>query len=88
MNNDIRESLQETGLTLTSRLPPNTGFILLAFEFALEPKKGRIEYISNANREDACKLMLEFVEKSVADGFKTRHVDDGPMPGLPPLEIK
>jgi hypothetical protein len=38
------------------------GFALLIFDFE---KEGRIEYLSNARREDMLKAMLEFMENAV-----------------------
>lgn len=55
-------------------LPPNTGFIVLAFDFG----PGQLEYISNADRSDVVKLMKEFIEKT--EGQWMVHQDEGPTP--------
>lgn len=59
--NDIRERLQETARAVTTILPPHTGFILLAYDVGAG---GRLEYVSNSNREDAVRAMREFITKS------------------------
>ena len=71
--NDIRERLQETAAMVQMRLPPNTGFILLAFDFG----PGRMEYISNADRSDVMKALKEFMEKSEGPRWM-QHCDEGP----------
>ena len=77
MTNDIRDSLQETARAIEARLPPHTGFFLLAFDFGDKP--GRMEYTSNARREDVLKLMLEFIEKSVDDPERwMKHAEEPP----------
>lgn len=74
MNNDIRESLQDVGRAVQVRLPPNTGFVVLAFDFDVQ---GRLEYVSNADREGVVKTMKEFIEKTESGGFG-KHLEDGP----------
>jgi len=73
--NDIRERLQETARLISVSLPPNTGFILMAFDFG----PGRLEYISNAERADVVKLMREFIDKTEG-GKWMKHCDDGLKP--------
>lgn len=41
------------------------GFCLLIFDFN---EKGRIEYLSNAKREDMIRAMLEFVDNAIKGG--------------------
>jgi hypothetical protein len=64
--NDIRERMQETGRYIATILPPNTGFILLAFDFEGKPNESKMEYISNGVREDVVKAMKEFIAKNEA----------------------
>ena len=59
--NDVRERLQETAQMVAATLPPGTGFVVLAFDFGSD---GRLEYISNAEREDVAQLMREFIENT------------------------
>lgn len=74
--NDIRERLQETARAVAVTLPPNTGFVVLAFDFG---PGGRLEYISNAKREEVIQLMIEFIEKTTKDRWM-KHEDEGPTP--------
>jgi hypothetical protein len=60
--NDVEERMQEVARTISVILPPGTGFTLLAFD--LNKQQGRAQYISNANKSDAIKLMREFIEKA------------------------
>jgi len=60
--NDIRDRLRDTARAVEVTLPPGTGFIVLAFDFG---EGGRLEYISNARREDVLKTLLEFVEHNL-----------------------
>ena len=59
--NDVRERLQELAQYIAVVLPPNTGFVLLAFDFG---PGGRTEYVSNADRQDVVKLLREFIAKT------------------------
>ncbi len=59
---DTTERMQECARTISTILPPYTGFILLAFD--LGDKPGRLEYVSNGKREDCIKAMQEFIEKA------------------------
>jgi hypothetical protein len=53
--NDIKE-----------KLPESMGFALLTYEFGdIDDRK--MMYISNSNREDVLKAMLEFVDKNLND---------------------
>lgn len=63
-NNDVKERMQETARTVSTILPPGTGFVLLAFDFGLKPGESRLEYVSNAVREDVVKVMKEFIAKT------------------------
>jgi hypothetical protein len=47
VSNDIREAMQETARAVQARLPPGTGFIVLAFDFTRPEYKGRMamEYV-------------------------------------------
>ena len=60
------EALQSIAKEIKEKLPENMGFALLAYEFG-EAEDKRMMYISNSNREDVIKAMLEFVDKNLND---------------------
>lgn len=64
--NDVRERLQELARTISVTLPPYTGFALLCFDFG---SNGRLEYVSNANRESIVKAMIEFISNTEGGRF-------------------
>ena len=71
--NDIRERMQEVGRYVQTMFPPNTGFVILAFD--LDTAKGRMEYIANAKRADVLKAMMEFIEINTQNpGNWAKHV--------------
>lgn len=60
------ETLQSIAKDIKEKLPENMGFALLAYEFG-DGEDKRLMYISNSNREDVMKAMVEFLEKNVND---------------------
>lgn len=59
--------LQDIARDIKATLPEGMGFVMLAFEFDEKLPKGsekRMLYVSNANREDIKKSMLEWIEKT------------------------
>lgn len=79
--NDIRERLQDTARQVSMTLPPGTGFIVLAFDFG-DGSGRRLEYISNARREDVVKMMKEFIQKT--ENAWMKHLNENPKaPGEP-----
>ena len=61
--NDV---LQEIAKDIKEKLPEKMGFALLAYEFGdIDDRK--MMYISNSNREDVIKSMLEFCDKNLQD---------------------
>lgn len=65
MNRDeeVKSKLQEIAKKIKSELPDGYGFCLLTFEFGNE--KGReMMYVSNSNREDIAKAMVEWIIKT------------------------
>jgi hypothetical protein len=58
---EIEQALRELGRTIGSQTPEGYGFALLMFSF----EGHEMFYISNAQREDMIKAMLEFVERQV-----------------------
>ncbi len=59
---DTNKTLQEIAKIIKEKLPDGMGFALLAFEFGDIPNR-RMMYVSNGNREDVQKSMLEFCSK-------------------------
>lgn len=70
---DTTDKMQELARAVEVILPPNTGFVVLAFDFGPD---GRLDYVSNAERADVIKVMREFMEKTER-GWGT-HVGTGP----------
>ena len=60
------DALQAIAKEIKERLPENMGFALLAYEFG-DAENRRMMYISNSNREDVIKSMLEFCDKNLKD---------------------
>jgi hypothetical protein len=59
---DMRRRLNDIAHTVDERLPEGHGFIVLAFPFG-QSTENRLQYVSNANREDALKVMKEWMIK-------------------------
>lgn len=68
-----REYLKDAARVVQSKLPDNTGFILLAFPFNGEGDN-RLVYISNAQRTDALNAMKEWLLKCGAAEDWMRHI--------------
>lgn len=60
------DALQAIAKEIKEKLPESMGFALLAYEFGGADDR-RMMYISNSNREDVSKAMLEFVNKNLND---------------------
>lgn len=58
--------MQEIAKDIKEKLPEGMGFALLAYEFG-DAEDRRMMYISNSNREDVIKSMLEFCDKNLQD---------------------
>ena len=58
--------MQEIAKEIKEKLPEGMGFALLAYEFG-DIDDSKMLYISNSNREDVLKAMLEFVDKNLND---------------------
>jgi hypothetical protein len=63
---EANNALQSIAKDIKEKLPENMGFALLAYEFG-EAEDKRMLYVSNSNREDVMKAMIEFLEKNVND---------------------
>jgi len=60
------DTLQSIAQDIKEKLPENMGFALLAYEFG-DAEDKRLMYVSNSNREDVLKAMVEFLEKNMND---------------------
>lgn len=60
------DMLQNIAKDIKGKLPEGMGFALLAYEFGDADDK-RLMYISNSNRDDVMKAMVEFLEKNIND---------------------
>ena len=58
--------MQEIAKDIKEKLPEGMGFALLAYEFG-DAEDRRMMYVSNSNREDVIKSMLEFCNKNLQD---------------------
>ena len=56
--------MQDIAKEISQKLPEGMGFALLAYEFG-EVDNKKMLYVSNSNREDVLKAMLEFVNKNL-----------------------
>lgn len=63
---EANDALQAIAKDIKEKLPENMGFALLAYEFG-ESEDKRMLYVSNSNREDVMKAMVEFLEKNIND---------------------
>ena len=60
------DALQAIAKEIKEKLPEKMGFALLTYEFG-DIDDGKMMYVSNSNREDVLKAMLEFVGKNLND---------------------
>ena len=56
--------MREIAKEIKEKLPEGMGFALLAYEFG-DAEDRRMMYVSNSNREDVIKSMLEFCDKNL-----------------------
>lgn len=63
---EVSGMLQEIAKEIRDKLPEKMGFALLTYEFGDEDYR-RMLYVSNSNREDVLRVMLEFVDKNLND---------------------
>lgn len=62
----VSEALQSIAKEIKEKLPEKMGFTLLAYEFG-DKEDRKMLYVSNSNREDVIKSMLEFCDKNLRD---------------------
>lgn len=58
------DALQAIAKDIKEKLPEKMGFALLAYEFGDKDDR-KMLYVSNSNREDIIKSMLEFCDKNL-----------------------
>jgi len=68
-----RDRMQKIARLVDEEIPQGWGFFVMAFPFG-EKAPGRMNYVSNAKREDILKLMEEFIKKSNRSGTLEGHV--------------
>ena len=68
----VEVRMQQWAKSFKGELPGGWGFILFAFPFG---PGGRMNYVSNARREDVVATMREFIEAS-KDSYGEREADD------------
>lgn len=64
---EAQAMLQNIAKDIKAKLPEGMGFALLAYEHEDENPEKKMLYISNSNREDVLKAMVEFLEKNMQD---------------------
>ena len=65
-----REMLQLIAKDIQAKLPAKFGFTLLAYEFGDKPDR-ELLYVSNGNRENVQRAMLEFCTKVKEEDYGT-----------------
>jgi hypothetical protein len=66
----IRDRMQEMARAVDDHLPNGYCFIVMAFPVG---KGGRLEYASNADREDVLKVMKEFIKYNESGENFNKH---------------
>jgi len=67
---NTRERMQHIARIVDEELPSGWGFFVMVFPF--NDAEGRMNYVSNASREDIHKLMQEFLSKG---GAQFKHLE-------------
>jgi len=75
-DDNARESMQAIGSSVYELLPTGWGFFVLCFQFGDAP--GRMNFVSNANRENVLAVMKEFLLKSGKSTAGT-HAEDSEL---------
>ena len=63
LQEQVKGKMQNIAREVEKQLPQGFGFVVLTFPFG-ENAGNLLMYASNANREDVCKSMKEFIEKT------------------------
>jgi hypothetical protein len=67
-----RGKMQGLARFIDGELPSNWGFVIMAFPFG--DSLGRMNYVSNGNRDDVVAAMKEFIKKTEAQWGK--HIQE------------
>ena len=60
----IKSKMQTIGKKVEKELPKNCGFVVLATPFNPNGEKTEMMYVSNCNRNDVIKMMIEWIIKT------------------------
>lgn len=63
---EASDMLQDIAKDIQGKLPDGMGFMLMAYEFGDAPAR-KMLYVSNGNRADVMRTMVEFLEKNLDD---------------------
>ena len=63
LQEQVKVKMQSIAREVEKQLPQGFGFVVLTFPFG-DNAGNLLMYASNANREDVCKSMKEFIEKT------------------------
>lgn len=63
----IYDMLQNIANKINNKLPEKMGFVLLAYEFGDKKDNRKMVHVSNSNRADVVKIMLEFIDANLND---------------------
>lgn len=63
LQEQVKEKMQGIAKNVESQLPKGFGFVILTFPFN-KNDGNLLMYASNANREDVCHAMIEFIKKT------------------------
>lgn len=63
--NEVQEKLQKLARGIIEEIPPQWGFILMAFPL---DKSGRLNYVSNGKRSAVMDLLRKFVNRTKTPG--------------------
>jgi hypothetical protein len=70
---DTTDRMQDAARAIAAHLPPDTGFVLLAFDFK---PGGRMDYCSNGKREDVVHALREMADKLTEENY-AKHLNAG-----------
>lgn len=63
LQEQVKSKMQGIAKNVEAQLPKGFGFVVLTFPFG-ENEGNLLMYASNADREDVCKAMKEFIQKT------------------------
>lgn len=69
---ELQAQMDISARALAATLPPNTGFIALAFE---KSRPGAMQYIANCERESCLQAMREFLYRATEPGGDPSHIE-------------